>query len=111
MPGRRARLIASSVLITMGTITVYREYGIPLAGRIRVLVDGVLVTGLRSNSAVDITAGGGRHTVRVGLAWQASAPVEVELEESGRVTLRARVDLRAQSFCCGLPPSRRGLGP
>ncbi len=88
----------SNVMTTMGTITVYREYGIPLVGRLKVFVDGVHVTGLRSNSSVDITAGSGRHTVRVGMAWQASAPVDVELEDGGRVTLRARVDLRAQSF-------------
>ncbi|MDK3257916.1 hypothetical protein [Blastococcus capsensis] len=82
----------------MGTITVYREYGIPLVGRMKVFIDGTLVSALRSNSAVDITAGAGRHTVRVGMAWQASAPVDVELEDGGRETLRARVDLRAQSF-------------
>ena len=68
---------------TMGTITVYREYGIPLIGRVKVFVDGMLVTALRSNSAVDIAAGEGRHTVRVGMAWQASAPVDVELEYGG----------------------------
>ena len=89
----------------MGTITVYREYGVPLVGRIKVFVDGVLVTALRSDSAVDITADEGRHSVRVALAWQSSRPVDVELANRGRVTLRARVDLRALSFtACFLRP-------
>jgi hypothetical protein len=31
----------------MGTITVYREYGIPLVGRMKVFVDGILVSKMR----------------------------------------------------------------
>ncbi len=85
-------------MITMGTITVYREYGIPLGRQIKVFVDGVLVTGLRSESAVDVTVDAGRHTVHVSLDWQASAPVDVDVKGRERVTLRARVDLRALSF-------------
>jgi hypothetical protein len=53
----RVRRIGANVMITMGTITVYREYGIPPVGRRRSFVDGSFGPGLRSNSAVDITAG------------------------------------------------------
>ncbi len=94
----RVRRNGSSVLITMGTITVYRDYGVPLGRQLKVFVDGVPVTGHRSESAVDITLDEGRHAVHVSLDWQASAPVDVHIEDGKRVTLRARVDLRSMSF-------------
>ncbi|SEL42374.1 hypothetical protein SAMN04515665_11296 [Blastococcus sp. DSM 46786] len=82
----------------MATITVYREYGAPLVGRMQVFVDGNRVAALRSEGSVDITIDGGQHTVRVALWPQASAPVELDLPADGRVTLRARVGLRANTF-------------
>ena len=81
----------------MATITVCREYG-ALLGRMRGFVDGTVVTALRSNSCVEITTDAGWHTVRVVMAWQAGAPVDVGLGPGDGATLRARVDLRAHSL-------------
>jgi hypothetical protein len=86
------------MMITMATITVYREWGAAFVSRMKVFVDETLVTALRSDSAVDITTGAGRHTLRVVMGWQASAPVDVDLEAEERVQLRASVDWRAHSF-------------
>ncbi|RBY89024.1 hypothetical protein DQ244_14735 [Blastococcus sp. TBT05-19] len=82
----------------MSTVTVYREYGAPLVSRMQVFVDGNRVAALRSESSVDITMEEGRYTVHVALWPQASAPLDLDLSADDRVTLRARVGLRANTF-------------
>lgn len=81
----------------MATITVYREYGIPLGRRIKVLLDDQVVGRVRGGSSVRSTVPAGRHEVRVALDYQRSSPVVLELDEEDTVVLRARVDLRAVS--------------
>ncbi len=82
----------------MATITVYREYGIPLGRRIKVLLDERVVGRVRGEGSVSVTVPAGRYAVRVALDYQKSVPVVLELGEDDTVVLRARVDLRATSW-------------
>lgn len=101
--------VAGTLARVMATITVYREYGIPLGRRIKVLLDERVVGRVRGESSVSFTVPAGRHTVRVVLDWQSSAPVVLELDEEDTVVLRARVDLRATSVAGMLTRSDQAL--
>jgi len=82
----------------MATITVHREYGVPLARRMKVFIDDQLVGRVKSDARADFQVEPGPHIVRVALDWQRSAPVSVDASEARAITLRARMTLRSLTW-------------